>query len=217
MANGKDWIPRSEEKLVEMMAFWQKKLADKQAQTLYEWPEIACTALIAAISYYLDARAAYTAAPTTANRVERDDLKNAAIDAVRKFARERIRNNPLMNDGQKKQMGITVQDNEPSPIPVPETGPESEAMISAREPGVVKVKYLGAKPYGVDRIEIAWLVSHTAVDSPDQLTSNQTFPRNPWEHTFGHDERGMKMYYSLRYLTKTGASHWSDVREVVIP
>jgi hypothetical protein len=28
---------------------------------------------------------------------------------------------------------------------------------------------------------------------------------------------GKKTYYSLRYLTKEGARHWSDAREAVIP
>jgi hypothetical protein len=55
------------------------------------------------------------------------------------------------------------------------------------------------------------------IDSPDQLANNDTFSHNPWERTFAAAERGKKMHYSLRYLTKEGASHWSDVREVVIP
>jgi hypothetical protein len=79
------------------------------------------------------------------------------------------------------------------------------------------VRYLGAKPYGVDRVEIAFSVSETFIDSPDQLANNDTFSRNPWERTFAAAERGKKMYYSLRYLTREGASHWSDVREVIIP
>jgi hypothetical protein len=102
-------------------------------------------------------------------------------------------------------------------VPVPDAGPEGEADISAKSPGVVKVRYLGAKPYGVDRVEIAWSVSDTVIDSPDQLTNHETFSRNPWVHTFGHGDRAKKLYYSLRYLTKEGASNWSEVREVVIP
>jgi hypothetical protein len=165
----------------------------------------------------MEARAAYRAAPTKPNRTEKDELKGAAIEAMRKFARERIRNNAKMNDGQKLDMHVTVQDKEPSPVPTPDLGPEAEAFINAREPGVVKVRYLGAKPYGVDRVEIAWTISAAPVDSPDQLTNNETFSRNPWERTFHSSERGGKLYYSLRYLTREGASHWSDVREVVIP
>jgi hypothetical protein len=166
---------------------------------------------------FTEARTAYQAAPTKANRAEKDELKKAGIDAMRKFARERIRNNGKMNDGQKQELGVTAQDNEPSRVPVPDAGPDSEAVISAREPGVVKVRYLGAKPYGVDRVEIAFSISDTAIDSPDQLANHETFSRNPWDRTFAHEVRAKKMYYSLRYLTKEGASHWSDVREVVIP
>jgi hypothetical protein len=65
---------------------------------------------------------------------------------MRKFARERIRNNSKMTDGQKQDMGVTVSDREPSPVPVPDAEPDSEAVISARESGVVKTRYLGAKP-----------------------------------------------------------------------
>jgi hypothetical protein len=212
-----DWVPTQEEKLVDLMAIWQVKLADAALQAAYDWPADECALTQTAFTAFTNARTAYQAAPTKANRTEKDELKKAAVDAMRKFARERIRNNSKMTDGQKQELGVTVSDREPSPVPVPDAGPDSEAVISAREPGVVKVRYLGAKPYGVDRIEIAWLVSETVIDSPDQLSNNDTFSRNPWERTFVSGERGKKFYYSLRYLTKEGASHWSDVREVVIP
>jgi hypothetical protein len=215
MANRMDWIPTQEEKLVDLMATWQTKLADRALQTAYGWPADECTLTKAGMTAFTDARAAYQAAPTKANRTEMDELKKAAIDAIRKFARERIRNNNKMNDGQKQELGVTVSDKEPSPVP--DAGPEREAGISAKSPGVVKVRYLGAKPYGVDRIEIGWSISDTVIDGPDQLANHETFSRNPWEHTFGHGDRAKKMYYSLRYLTKEGASNWSEVREVVVP
>jgi hypothetical protein len=212
-----DWIPKREEEIVVLMGLWQSKLADTALQTAYGWVAEECGQTAAAIGTFLGARTAYSAAPTKANHTEKEELKAAAVAAMRKFARERIRNNPKMNDGQKQELGVTVADKEPSPVPVPDAGPEGEAEISAKSPGVVKVRYLGAKPYGVDRVEIAWVLSGAVIDSPDLLTNKETFSRNPWEHTFGHDDRGKKLYYSLRYLTKEGASHWSDVREVVIP
>jgi hypothetical protein len=212
-----DWIPKREEELVELMKLWQSKLADSALQTAYGWPSDECTRTNADLQVFLDARTAYQTAPTTANRVEKEETKRTAIDSMRKFARERIRNNPLLNDGQKHELGVTVSDKEPSPIVAPDAGPDSEAEISAKSPGVIKVRYLGAKPYGVDRVEIAWILSDTPVDSPDQLANNETFSRNPWEHTFAHGDRGKKLYYSLRYLTKEGTSHWADVREVIIP
>jgi hypothetical protein len=202
-----DWVPAQEEKLIELMEVWQVILPDTALQAAYDWPAAECTLTLAAFTAFTAARTAYQAAPTKANHTAKEELKKAAVEAMRKFARERIRNNSKMTDAQKQELGVTVADPEP----------DSEAVISAREPGVVKVRYLGAKPYGVDRIEIAWSVSETMIDGPDQLTNNDTFSRNPWEHTFPAAERGKKLYYSLRYLTKEGASHWSDVREVVIP
>ena len=42
MANRADWIPAQEEKLVEIMAVWQAKLADSTLQNAYGWPVDEC-------------------------------------------------------------------------------------------------------------------------------------------------------------------------------
>jgi hypothetical protein len=199
------------------MAIWQTKLATTALQTAYGWVATECTATIAAITAFLAARAAYQAAPTKANLIQKEESKKTAVEALRKFARERIRNNPKMTDAQREELGVNTPDPEPTPVPVPDKGPESTAETSARVPGVVKVRYSGAKPYGVDRVEIAWALSDAPIDSPELLPNKESFPHNPWEHTFGHDERGKKLYYSLRYLTKEGPSHWTEVREVIVP
>ncbi|MDR2632512.1 MAG: hypothetical protein LBC51_02680 [Treponema sp.] len=146
MANRIDWIPPKEEQLVALIAVWQKHLPDPALQAAYAWPADECTLTNTRLGAFTDAREAYQVAPTKANRTEKDEQKKAAIEGMRKFARERIRNNSMMSDGQKQELGVTVSDKEPSPVPVPEAGPESEGFISAREPGVVKVRYLGAKP-----------------------------------------------------------------------
>jgi hypothetical protein len=199
------------------MGLWQGKLGDSALQGTYGWSGEECGKIIAALRAFLDARTAYAGAPTKANHTEKEKCKTEGLALMRKFAREYIRNNPKMSDGHKQDLGVSPGDKEPSPVGTPDAGPESEAEINAKSPGVVKVRYLGAKPYGVDRIEIAWDLSGDAVDSPDLLPHKETFSRNPWEHTFRHDDRGKKLYYSLRYLTKEGESHWSDVREVIVP
>jgi hypothetical protein len=217
MGAQKDWVPAREEKLMELMALWREKLADPALQTACEWPEEECTRTLAALIACADARAAYQAAPTNANHTQKEELKQAAVEEMRKFARERIRYNRKMSDARKQEMGIRIPGLALASAAAPDTGPDSEAIISAREPGVVKVRYLGAKPYGVDWLEIAWALSGTVIDSPDQLSNKDVFSRNPWEHTFPGADRGKKLYYSLCYLTKAGPSHWSEVREVIIP
>jgi hypothetical protein len=217
MNNRKDWIPKREDALVDLMAIWQTKLPNASLQTAYGWVAVECTATVAAITTFLTARTAYQAAPTKANHTQKEETKAAAVEALRKFARERIRVNPKMTHAQRQELGVPTPDAEPTPIPVPQIGPESVAETSARIPGVVKVRYTGAKPYGVDRVEIGWSLADAPIDSPEQLSNKESFSRNPWERTFGHDERGRKMYYALRYLTKEGVSHWTEVREVVVP
>jgi hypothetical protein len=184
MASRMDWVPAQEEKLAGLMDIWLKKLPVTALQTAYGWPAKECTAATAAFTAFFAARTAYQAAPTKANHTEKEEQKKAAVGALRKFARERIRNNSAMTDAQKQELGITVADPEPSPVPVPDAGPDSEAVINAREPGVVKVRYLGAKPYGVERVEIAFSLSETAIDSPDQLTTHEPLSRNPGAISF---------------------------------
>jgi hypothetical protein len=122
MANRMDWIPTQEAKLVDLMATWQTKLVDGALQTAYVWPADECTLTKAGMTAFTEARTAYQAAPTTANRAEKDELKKAAIEGMRKFARGRVRNNGKMNDGQKRELGVRVSDKEPSPAPVPDAG-----------------------------------------------------------------------------------------------
>jgi hypothetical protein len=217
MTKQSDWIPTTEGNLIELMIIWQTELNDFNLQTQFGWSPMECTVTLNEIFAFLNAKTEYQNVPTKENRLEKDEMRKIAVKGMRKFARESIRNNNRMTDAQKLQLGVKISDKEPTPIPVPDEGPYSEAIINTHEPGVVKVRYLGAKPYGVDRIEIAWTVSDTILDSPDQLVNNNTFSKNPWEHTFGSTDRGKKMYYSLRYLTKEGTSHWSDVHEVIIP
>ncbi|MDR2194013.1 MAG: hypothetical protein LBP19_06055, partial [Treponema sp.] len=66
MANRMDWIPAQEEKLVELMALWQVKLADASLQTAYGWPADECTLVKNSFTAFTDARTAYQAAPTKA-------------------------------------------------------------------------------------------------------------------------------------------------------
>jgi hypothetical protein len=217
MAKRMGWIPTQEENLLVLILIWRKKLPDATLQVLYAWVAAECTQTSSVLEAFINAREAYLAVPTNANWTEKTERKKAAIEAMRKFARERIRNNSAMSDAQKQELGVTVPDKEHSPVSVPDAGPESEGVINAREPGVVKVRYLGRKPYGVDWVEIVWSVSDTEIDSPDKLEKNDTFSRNPWERIFDSEERGKRLYYSLRYRTKERASHWSSVRELIIP
>jgi hypothetical protein len=213
----KTWLPKREDALVDLMAIWQVKLPTSALQTAYGWVAAECTATVSAITTFTAARTAYQAAPTKGNHDLKEETKKAAVEAMRKFARERIRFNSKMNVAQKEEMGMLPPDPEPTPVPVPKTAPTSRPETDATLPGVVMLRYVGPKPYGVDRIEVAWAIPETLIDTPDLLPNRESFSHNPWTHTFGAGERSKKMFYSLRYLTKEGSGPWSDVREIVVP
>ncbi|MDR2093779.1 MAG: hypothetical protein LBP58_10805 [Azoarcus sp.] len=217
-SNAKSWIPSREGDLVNLMAIWQVKLANASLQTAYGWVAAECTATIATITTFLTARTTYQATPTPPNRFIKESARKAAIAAMRKFAAERIRSNSKMNEGQRAELGVPTRDPEPTPVPVPEDGPESRAETSAHRPGEVKVKYEGAKPYGVVTVDVAYGVLDAPPESAEALPHRDSFTHNPWVYTAGHGERGRKFYYALRWHTNEGVSAWTELSgEVIIP
>jgi hypothetical protein len=212
-----DWIPRKEIELVVLVQTWIKKLEDSTYVSLYGWPEEACMQLKDNMQTFLSMRTVYIASPTTENRIDRDEIKAIVIEGMRVFARENIRFSAVLSDSQKHEMGVTITDMEPSPGPIPSECPQGNAIANPGSPGVVCVRYPGAKPYGVDRLEIAFCISPIPITSPDYLTDHDTFSHNPWKHTFTGDFRGKRLYFSLRYLGKYAKSNWSKVGEVIIP
>jgi hypothetical protein len=212
-----DWIPHKELELVDLINTWIFIIGNTANQALYGWDNTVCTTLIADLVSFLGAREAYHETPTTRKKDEKNEAMAYGIDKMRVFARESIRFNQLMTDAQKHELGVSAQDTEPSPVIIPRLGPASSASISAKDPGVVYIRYLGAKPEGVERIEIA----HAFLDAPPGnitlLTGRESFTQNPWRGDFPLD-RNKPLYYSLRYLgAHNQASDWSAIEEVTVP
>jgi hypothetical protein len=198
MGSSRDWIPSREEALASLMAIWKTKLSDTSTQSAYGWTAAECTPVTTAITTFTTARTAYQASPTKINADTKTATKKAAVEALRKFARERIRYNTKMTVAQREELGIFPADPVPTPVPVPDKGPDSTAEISADLPGVVKVRYHGAKPYGVDWVDIAWGVLDAPVADAEDLPHVESFSRNPWEHTFVHEDRHRNLHYVSR-------------------
>ncbi|MDR2093487.1 MAG: hypothetical protein LBP58_09295 [Azoarcus sp.] len=217
MTSNTDWVPSSEDGLIKLIAVWSTKLSNTSTQTAYGWVAAECTATIATITAFNTAYTTYHTTPTQINRMAKDEAKKTLITALRKFAAERIRSNSKMTPPQRLELGVTTRDTVPTPIPVPHDGPESEAETNPNVPGVIRVRYKGAKPYGVDHFNLGYLISDVPITEPTDLLHMETFSHNPWEHTFTTSESGKTLYYALRYVTREGVSHWSKVQRVVIP
>jgi hypothetical protein len=217
MPKNQDWLPRAEQDLIKLMTVWTTRLSATASQTAYGWTAAECTATVATITAFNTAYATYHTTPTNTNSLAKEEAKKAMLAAVRKFAGERVRLNSKMTPPQRLELGVTTRDTEPTPIPVPHDGPESEAETNPNVPGVIRVRYKGAKPYGVDHFNLGYLISDAPITEPTDLLHMDTFSHNPWEHTFTTAESGKTLYYALRYVTREGVSHWSKVQRVVIP
>jgi len=212
-----DWIPTREQDFVDLIHIWNPAIRDTATQTLYGWGAAACLKLEAALDSFLDARSVYQSNTTTERREEKDAAKTLAIAAMRVFARENIRFNDMMSAAQKRSFGVSAQDNDPSPVIIPQEGPGSKDSTNSAEPGIIYVRYIGPKPAGVERIEMAYGFFASPPENAKLLPEKTSFTKNPWVGEF-LDKRGKTFYYSLRYLgTNDQVSHWSAIKEVIVP
>jgi hypothetical protein len=196
---------------------WQTRLASSASQTAYGWVASECTATVAVLTAFVTAYTTYQATRTRGNHDLKEEAKNTAVAAMRKFANERIRFNAKMNTSQQEELGIFPRDPEPTPVPVPREGPEGRTESSSHAPGEMIVEYLKAKPRGVISVDIAHGVLAQAVDDAEALPHRDSFTHNPWVYHAAPGERGKTFYYALRYRTNEGVSAWSEIRSAIIP
>jgi hypothetical protein len=221
MTNRNDWIPVQEGKFVDFLALWITILGDTSIQTAYGWDAAVCSALLGLITAFTDARTAYEVVDSTANHIKKNEAKADCIAAVRAFARESIRFNTKITDDVKKRLGIRITDTDPTPTKAADAGPTSKVLNDNKRPGVVVIRYLGAKPKGALSCHITfgrYGAGDTLPRTVNALPLGDSFTHNPWEYTFPQDASGDKFFYALRWGMSGGTkSPWSAIAECVIP
>jgi hypothetical protein len=119
------------------------------------------------------------------------------------------------------KLGIRPSDTDTNPThaPVPDAGPESRVLSKAEAPGVLRIRYEGAKPQGCENCEIRWQVGGTAPAIAQDMKEfdDDSFSHNPWKHDFGPGSQGSLIHYALRWVVADGKSPWSEVRTAVVP
>jgi hypothetical protein len=83
-----DWISTREQDLA---VIWAATLQDTAKQTAYGWDATECQATAGKITTFLNARTAYEADNSTANRIVKDEAKGEAIDGMRDFDNTSVR------------------------------------------------------------------------------------------------------------------------------
>jgi hypothetical protein len=134
-----------------------------------------------------------------------------------------LKANPLVKNDDLLLMDLPERSTaKPTPAPDPATVPEAEVALPS--PGVVIIHYRDsgankrAKPEGVHGVEIAWAVLDTPPARWAELTNSVFDTKTPYTLTFENDQRGLKLYYALRWENTRGVKgNWSEIYEAVIP
>lgn len=171
---------------------------------------------------------AYTA---WSNPAQRTTVKTATLvdaeEAFKPLYRQLytgfLKESPLVTDADLVAMGLPEHSSSGhTPAPVPLTTPEAEIILPS--PGVVEIHFRDAgsehvaKPKGVHGAEIAWEILDTSPENWKQLTNSSFDTHTPFRLSFEGEERGKKLYFSLRWENTRGEKGpWSSILEAIVP
>ena len=157
-----------------------------------------------------------------ADRLDRKEKAVAATKALRGFVNEFLRFNTALNDDDRIQLGLHVQNGKPTPVLKPETWP----MPTVRNAGPrqVRIDYhdsrtaTKAKPHGVHGCEIRYSILDSPPESLDDLPQSQFSTRSSQIFVFDENRRGKSIYFCLRWENTRGEKGpWSEIVSVIIP
>lgn len=165
--------------------------------------------------------AAYTIAidPSTRTRAsvaDKDAMKAAALAISRPYAQLVRRNNGVSNQD-KLDLGLTIVDTSPTPIPAPQTSPI--LSIVGATPLQHTLRYVDqntptkrAKPAGVIFLELMCQTSATPLTDPALIGFKQLSTANPVAVDFVQADAGKTAYYAARWVTRRGLlGPWSNI------
>ncbi|GMO51924.1 MAG: hypothetical protein Pg6C_17030 [Treponemataceae bacterium] len=222
MASNGDWLPSREQDLVDLCQKWKAGLENQANTTVFGWKAAEVADALAKVTAFLTARAAYEDVDSTANRMAKDEAKDAARAAMRDFANSNIRYNKQMNDEAKLVYGIRPVDRTPTTGGAPESYPEAEADTSVIRQVTINfwdsaTKKRG-KPHGVHGAEIRWALLNHAPASVDEIVNSGFDTASPFTLRFDEGQRGQKVYFCLRWETNTNLKGpFGEIYSAVIP
>ncbi|MDR1867120.1 MAG: hypothetical protein LBQ77_02495 [Treponema sp.] len=205
-----------------MLKQWAAGLADTEQQSAFDWNEADCTATIARIMAFLNARAVYEINNSTQNRIAKDEAKVEAIRAMRDFANTSIRFNKKMKDEDKLVYGIRPADTKLTTHAPPTSQPSTEVLltlnhyqhrVNALSHGVRAT----SKPADAYGVRYAWQIGGGKPASGADLPKTQFSRKTSYTVIFTEADKGKTVYYATCYENSKGQTGpWSPVTEAII-
>jgi hypothetical protein len=216
-----DWIPPTEDELVDLQEKWVEDLLKGALQTAYGWNATECAETVGKINTFLTARKAYKEVDSSANRLDKDEKKAKSIEAMRDFANSSIRFNKKMTDAQKLRYGIRVPDDTKTSHGVPAHQPETEVQntknhFEHRVSAINVDTRTAVKPEDAYGVRYGWQIEGARPAAGADLPKSR-FSR--WASiVITHTEatKGETVYYATCYENAKGdTGPWSPIVEAV--
>jgi hypothetical protein len=222
MATNRDYLPQKEADLVDWADNFTARVVANA--TAWEIPAAEVTALQASNTAFKNLHE-QAASPEKSpvivaqKNAARDDLK-AKIRALADF---RLKN-PVITPAQRLDLGLTVKDTNPTPIPTPSSRPEF--YFKVKDVRIVEIHFKDlasdtkGKPYGVNGAVISYTIFDSAPPavSPADLTKSVLATRTPHTLQFEEADRGKRVYAALQWQNDKGEKGpFSEIQNTVIP
>jgi hypothetical protein len=151
----------------------------------------------------------------------KNDAKKAAKAVICPFVNQYLRFPPVI-DEDRTAMGIPNKDTHPTPVPKPTDIPELKVQMP--KPRVLRFRFRHfnmkrwGKPAEVHGMELMWLISDTLPAKLAELVHSEFAIKSPLELSFEEDQRGRRLYYTVRWETGTvKKGDWSEIYSAIIP
>jgi len=153
----------------------------------------------------------------TKSTVAAKDAAKAACSLVVRPVAMAIRNNLGVSNSDKSNLGLTIVDQTPTPVPPPATSPMLDVLGATPLQHTIRFHDQNtptsrAKPAGVFFGELHAAVSATVVSDPNTLPVNQYVTKQPIAVTWQQADVGKTAYYAMRWVNRRGqVGPWSPI------
>jgi hypothetical protein len=161
------------------------------------------------------------ATKTSVTVAAKDAAKAAALSLCRLYA-QMVRRNAGVSNGDKTDLGLTIIDPTPTPVPAPTSAPLLE--ITGATPLQLTMRFhdantplTRAKPAGAMFLAIHAATSATVISDPDTLPLKKLATRQPIALDWEASDDAKTAYICARYVTGRGlVGPWSTIQSYTI-
>lgn len=163
---------------------------------------------------------------THAQIVDKDVRRGEYEPELRKYIKQYIRFNTAITDTERTAMHIPLLDTVRTDSPRPDTKPLLE--VKPQTGSSVKIFFTQEndeagsskrkKPDGVDRMEVAYIISATPITDVTKCNQFASSKKSPLLLTFNGDDAGKRVYMFTRWVSKRNEpGDWSSAYTFIIP